>query len=67
MKIVIDPAKCAGHARCAAVAPQLFELDENGYVGFSEKDVPPELEALARRAARACPERVISLVDDGQA
>lgn len=66
MRIVIDTSKCTGHARCAAVAPELFELDDNGYIGFAEKTVPAGQEAAARRGARACPERIIRIVDDDE-
>ena len=59
MKIHIDKAACVGNARCAAVAEELFPLDENGYIAVSEIDVPPGKEELARRGARACPERII--------
>jgi ferredoxin len=59
MKIRIDKASCVGNARCAAVAEELFPLDENGYISVSEIDVPPGKEDLARRGARACPERII--------
>jgi ferredoxin len=64
LKIVVNQTLCSGHARCAAVAPEVFTLDDDGYIGFAEKDVPPGLEASARRGARACPERAISIVDD---
>lgn len=64
MKIVIDMSRCTGHARCAAVAPELFDLDDNGYIAFAEKTVAPGLEDLARRGSRACPERIIQIVDD---
>jgi ferredoxin len=60
MRITVDKAKCAGHARCAAVAPQVYELDDNGYIAFAEKTVPEQLEKAALRGARACPERIIS-------
>ncbi|HEX4378073.1 MAG TPA: ferredoxin [Steroidobacteraceae bacterium] len=59
MKIRIDKPACVGNARCAAVAADLFPLDENGYIAVSEIDVPPGKEDLARRGARACPERII--------
>jgi ferredoxin len=59
MKIHIDKAACVGNARCAAVAEELFPLDENGYIAVSEIDVPAGKEELARRGARACPERII--------
>ena len=61
MKIVANKQRCAGHARCAAVADQLFELNSDGYIGFEEKQVPPGLEELARRGVRACPERALKL------
>jgi ferredoxin len=59
MKIRIDKAACVGNARCAAVAEQLFPLDENGYIAVEEIDVPKGMEELAERGARACPERII--------
>jgi ferredoxin len=64
MKVVVNNQLCSGHARCASVAPEFFELDDDGYIGFSEKEVPPELEAQARRGARACPERALTFVED---
>ena len=64
MKIRIDKANCVGHARCAAIAPQHFLLDPEGYIAIEGCDVPAGDEALARRAARACPERVIIVIDD---
>lgn len=64
MKIRIDKARCVGNARCAAVSGTLFPLDEDGYIAVSEIDVPPGQEQLARRGARACPERIIVIEDD---
>jgi len=61
MKIRINKAGCVGHARCAAVAPEVYELDDDGFIAVEEIDVPPELEAQARRGARACPERIITV------
>jgi len=66
MKIRIDKAACVGNARCAAVAADLFPLDENGYIAVSEIDVPPGKEDLARRGARACPERIIVVEEDSK-
>lgn len=64
MRVKADNRLCSGHARCAAVGPQLFLLDDDGYTAISEIDVPPELEALARRGVRACPERALMILDD---
>lgn len=64
MKIIVNQGKCAGHARCNAVAGELFELDEEGFIAFDEKTVPEGMEQIALRASRACPERVITIVED---
>lgn len=64
MKIIIDRANCVGHARCAAIAPDLYILDAEGYIAIDGFDVPVGQEALAQRGARACPERVIKVVEE---
>ena len=61
MKIRIKQQSCAGHARCAAVAPELFKLNDDGYIAQEIIEVPPGKEELARRGARACPERIITI------
>ena len=66
VKIRIDKAACVGNARCWAVSEALFPLDDDGYIAVQEVDVPPGMEALARRGARACPERVITIIEDEQ-
>lgn len=61
MKIHINKAACVGHARCAAVAPDIYKLDDDGYITVEEIDVPPGKEKEAVRGARACPERIITV------
>jgi ferredoxin len=36
-------------------------LDEAGYIAEEVIEVPPGMEALARRGARSCPERIITI------
>ncbi len=64
MKIRVDKSACVGNARCWAVSEELFPLDDDGYISVEEIDVPPGMEELARRGARACPERVIEIIED---
>jgi ferredoxin len=64
MKIIADKTRCAGHARCAAVSEEIFELDPSGYIGFEEKAVATGSEVVARRGVRACPERALKISDD---
>jgi ferredoxin len=64
MKIRIDKAQCVGNARCAATSDQLFMLDDDGYIDSEGFDVPAGEEQAARNGARACPERIIFVIED---
>jgi ferredoxin len=63
MKIIFERDKCQGHGRCYALAPDVFESDDEGYaVLLVDGDtVPPELEAAAQLAADNCPEYAITV------
>jgi ferredoxin len=67
MKVELMHGRCVGHARCAAVAANVYELDENGYLMPGVKEVPAGQEEAASRGARACPERAILVHQDGKA
>jgi ferredoxin len=63
MKVTVDRTLCSGHARCFALHPEVFDIDDLGYVVVDEVNaVPSALEEAARSGAAACPERAISLV-----
>jgi ferredoxin len=58
----IDPDLCQGHAICFLLAPDLFEVDDEGrgsVVRPSIKNDDDEAQALV--AVDRCPERAISL------
>lgn len=61
MKVVIDREQCSGHGRCAAVAPDVFDLDDEGYSFLLVEHIDGKLEEQAREAAATCPERCIHL------
>jgi ferredoxin len=61
MLIKVDAGKCQGHGRCYALAPGLFDLDENGNALAKDGAVPPDQVELAEIAASNCPERAITL------
>ena len=62
MKVSVDSDKCQGHARCRAICPELFELDEIDQKSrVKMTTVPPELEARCARAVNECPEGALSL------
>ena len=62
MRIQLDNAKCQGHGRCYALAPDLFDADDEGYaVLLCTGDVPADREADASLAADNCPEYAITI------
>lgn len=62
----IDRDKCQGHARCHALAPELFDLDDYGSAVEKSRDpVPAELEDKAHRAQANCPEGAIVIEAQG--
>jgi ferredoxin len=65
MRIKVDRSICAGHALCAAKAPDLYTLDDDGYSNADGKTVPANRAEQARLGAACCPERAITLVEDG--
>ena len=67
MKVSVDPARCQGHARCIAFAPQTFDLDDEGYsfVRAGCAEVRAADEAVVLRAAENCPEQAI-VVESGE-
>ena len=62
MKIQLDNAKCQGHGRCYALAPDLFESDDEGYAVLKvEGEVAADREDDAILAADNCPEYAITV------
>ena len=65
MKVQVDPARCEGHSRCHALAPELFDLDDVGNAtSAGDGVVPPGLEDKARLAAANCPEYAVEILED---
>jgi ferredoxin len=67
MKVIVNRSACVGHARCHHVAPDLFALDDDGYIASRSFAVPDSQQAAARRGVRACPERALSIAESTDA
>jgi ferredoxin len=61
MHVTVDADRCEGHARCWAICPEVFDLDDEGHATVIQADPPAELEDKVRNAERNCPERAISV------
>jgi ferredoxin len=64
VKVRVDGEKCQGHARCYALAPEIFDVDEYGQSSVIVDEVPEGLEDKARLAVANCPEYAIEIVSE---
>lgn len=66
--VKIDPHKCQGHARCHALAAELFELDEFGNARVrGSGQIAPALEYQVWIARANCPELAVEIVEQAEA
>jgi ferredoxin len=67
MKIQIDLALCQGHSVCLGEAPEVFDVIEqaDGYphVKVLLENPPEELREKVMKAARFCPNNVITVLE----
>jgi ferredoxin len=64
LRVVIDYDRCRSNGQCAAVAPEVFAIDADGYVQHDEEQEESR-RGLALHAARVCPTQAISVQSDG--
>ena len=63
MKIKVDFDLCESNALCEAMAPEVFELDDDDYLVVKADETTPENIENVKRAVAACPRAAISLED----
>ncbi|MGW4773464.1 ferredoxin [Nocardia sp. NPDC004278] len=62
MDIKVDLGLCQGYGVCAQIAPEVFELDDDGYAVVPDDTTVPEgMEARVRESAGACPVQAVIL------
>lgn len=63
MRIKVDFDLCESNALCEAMAPEVFELDDDDYLQVKAEETTPENIDDVKRAVAACPRAAISLED----
>ena len=63
MRIVLDEAKCSSLGMCEAVAPDVFEVGDDGALLLLAPEQPESRRGLMLEAVAACPTGALSLVD----
>jgi ferredoxin len=65
LRVRVDRGRCQGHARCNALAPELFRLDELGHSHeIGDGVVPSALNDKAWLAKANCPELAIDVIEE---
>jgi ferredoxin len=64
LRVFVAAEKCLGHARCVALAPAVFALDEDAERSdVLTEAVPPAEHEAVLRAYQSCPEGAITLAE----
>ena len=63
MRIKVDFDLCESNALCEAMAPGVFELDDDDYLVVKAEETTPENIESVKRAVAACPRAAITLED----
>lgn len=63
MRIVVNWALCEGNGNCEAVAPELFQLDDEDELTVLDENPPETLREKAEAAVRSCPKSALSIED----
>jgi ferredoxin len=67
IQVRIDPERCVGNGRCAALAPGLFMIDEDTNKAFYEIETLEASEPkIVFAAARGCPTQAIIIEQLGR-
>jgi ferredoxin len=64
MKVKVDFDLCESNALCEAIAPDIFELDDDDYLQILSDEVTDENRDRVERAVASCPRAAISIVED---
>jgi ferredoxin len=64
MKVVVDYDACASNAVCMGIAPEVFEVRDDGYLYILDEHPGEELRDKMREAVNSCPTGAITIEED---
>ncbi|GLY75491.1 ferredoxin [Actinoallomurus iriomotensis] len=65
MNVLVDPDRCCSSGLCVLAVPSVFEQDEDCVVRLADARPPQDTHQRVREAARRCPGRAITVLEDG--
>jgi ferredoxin len=63
VKIVVDFDKCQSNALCMSIAPEVFEVRDDGFLYILDENPPEDLRPKMEEAVATCPTGAISIED----
>jgi ferredoxin len=63
MRVVVDRERCIGSGQCELLAPEVFEVGDDGVVTVLLPEPGAEQEAAVRDAVAQCPTAALSMTD----
>ncbi|MFC9502819.1 ferredoxin [Streptomyces sp. NPDC057002] len=64
MKVHVDHEACQVSGLCTGLAPEVFELDEQGDLVILDETPPPDQHDDVQEAVRSCPLQALFVTDD---
>jgi ferredoxin len=61
MKINVDYDLCSSNAVCMGIAPEVFEVRDDGFMYVLNENPGPEFDERVREAVSSCPNAAISI------
>lgn len=61
MKVTVDFDACASTGTCTRIAPEIFEIRDDGFLYVLQEEPPEDLRERAEEAADMCPTGAISI------
>ena len=61
MKVIVDYDLCASNAVCMGIAPEVFEVRDDGFMYVLNDKPGPEFDDRLREAVASCPNGALSL------
>jgi ferredoxin len=62
-RVVVDRDRCVGSGSCEALAPAVFEVDDDGVLTLLRPEPADEELSEVRDAVQACPTQALTLAD----
>lgn len=61
MKVQVNYDLCTSNAVCMGIAPEVFEVRDDGFLYVLNDNPGPEMDAQLREAVASCPNGAISI------